>query len=84
MQETPGSWQNRITRALASAEPHTQGYALLVEMKDKGLSSEQAYTLLESLRAGVRAAAGEQREDLLLEMMDIVTGFCPPQRRIWQ
>lgn len=62
MLETPGSWQNRLTRALASAEPRIQGYAVLVEMKDKGLSSEQAYTLLASLRDDARAAAGGQRE----------------------
>ncbi len=48
--------------------------------KARGVSQEAARQALESLRV----TAGESTDDILLEALDIVTGFCSPQQKIWE
>ena len=52
---------------------------LLADFKKRGLDKESMLRSLEELRAG----CDEQDEDILLELMDFVTGFCNPQQRIF-
>jgi len=52
----------------------------LVEFKESGGTQEQAIAILERARGEV----GEAQEDLLLEALDLVSGFCAPDWRIWQ
>ncbi|RQR42800.1 hypothetical protein DIE21_36435 [Burkholderia sp. Bp9140] len=52
---------------------------ILVKYREKGFSSESVYDLLESIRDGVT----EDIEERILELMDIVFGFCSPNMRVW-
>ena len=52
---------------------------ILEEFRDKGMSATSALAVLQSLRAG----ADEPTDDLILEVMDIVVGFCSPHLRVW-
>ncbi len=52
---------------------------ILEEFRDKGMNAASALAVLGSLRAG----ADEPTEDLILEVMDIVSGFCSPHLRVW-
>lgn len=47
--------------------------------KDAGLTQDEARGELDSLRFLLHG----DLEDLLLEVMDCVTGFCAPDLRIW-
>jgi hypothetical protein len=53
----------------------------LRRMKDHGLERAVALECLERLRDD---AALEAEEDRILEIMDVVGGFCSPQMRVWQ
>ncbi len=52
----------------------------LRQMKNEGFEQEVVRNALEGLRKESRT---ELEEDRILEVLDFVTGFCPPERRIW-
>lgn len=58
--------------------------AILLRYKARGATAEQVAGLLQELRAsaqdGVQDAA---REDVILDVLDMVTGWCTPQLRVW-
>lgn len=47
----------------------------LIDFKNHGMDEESMYVSLEELRVG----SNEETEDLLLELMDFVRGFCNPE-----
>jgi len=51
----------------------------LVDFKNRGLDEDSMYGSLEELRLG----SGEETEDILLELMDFVKGFCNPELRVF-
>ncbi len=55
---------------------------VLVAFKSRGGSKEEAYEVLKDVR--VLHQWNEETEDLILEVMDIVSGFCSPSLRIWE
>ncbi|MEO6733209.1 MAG: hypothetical protein ABIN01_18445 [Ferruginibacter sp.] len=57
-------------------------YEILIVMKNDGLDSESAYKLLTNLRNNL-GDLNNQYDDLLLELMDIVTGYCSARLKIW-
>lgn len=52
---------------------------ILVKYREKGFSPESVNELLAAMRNGV----AEDVEDRILEIMDIVSGFCAPNMRVW-
>jgi hypothetical protein len=54
---------------------------LLREYKSHGVTREEVYSLLESLRD---TATNEQMEDRILEVADFVAGFCSAHMKIWE
>ena len=54
---------------------------ILIEMRDGGLDSSFAYKVLEDLRTSMKLT--EVEENRLLDLMDIVVGWCSPSARIW-
>lgn len=52
---------------------------ILVKYRDMGFSSDSVYGLLDVMRVSV----AEDVEDKILELMDIVSGFCSPNMRVW-
>jgi len=55
-------------------------HKILKEYKDAGGMQNDAYVVLESLREDLKDGSSE---DLLLEVLDVVIGFCSPNIRIW-
>lgn len=55
-------------------------HPLLREFEDRGGTGEGAMAVLERLRAEIR---DDGVEDRILELMDVATGFCAVQLRIW-
>lgn len=48
--------------------------------KGNGGQQTEAVRILESVRNEITS---EQSEDIVLELMDFVTGYCSPSARIW-
>ena len=54
--------------------------ALLRRYKAQGVTKDEVYSFLESLR---QAASDEEAEDRILEVSDFVAGFCSPHMKVW-
>jgi hypothetical protein len=50
-----------------------------MKYEERNFRPESVYGLIESMRIGVT----EDIEDRVLELMDIVSGFCSPDIRVW-
>ena len=51
----------------------------LADHRDGGMRQDEAMALLEWLRVDV----GPQHEDTVLDLMDLVCGFCTPKWALW-
>ena len=52
----------------------------LRQMKNEGFQQEVVRKTLEELRKEYK---NESDEDRILEILDLVTGFCSPEKRVW-
>ncbi|MBB3257526.1 hypothetical protein F4827_002391 [Paraburkholderia bannensis] len=52
---------------------------ILVKYREKGFGSASVYEMLDAMRSN----AAEDAEDRILELMDIVSGFCSSNMRVW-
>ena len=58
--------------------------AILLRYQASGVTAEQVAGLLQELRASAQdGAQDEAREDVILDALDMVTGWCTPQLRVW-
>lgn len=73
------SFEEAIRDALAREATLDELCELLREHRDRGLTQRAAYRALQELRPTMDAPA----EDALLEVMDVVSGWCAPARRVW-
>lgn len=79
MNELPIQFRTVIQAALERGALLEELRAILCEYRDTGLSQQEAYATLNALRLG----AGAQLDDRILEVMDVVVGFCAPHYRVW-
>ena len=68
--------KTRLKESLCSG----QSWQALCRLRDEGYTSAQVASALNALRA---EAANEAEEDRILEVLDIVTGWCAPQADVW-
>jgi hypothetical protein len=52
-------------------------------MKRQNISKTDVYQILKHLRSEYITEQDEQREDIIIELMDVVSGFCSPNNKIW-
>jgi hypothetical protein len=72
-------FSNAIQAALAENASIEEIVGILRAYRRQGMSAKSAAEVLEAIRIN----ADEKTEDRILEILDIVTGFCPPERRVW-
>ena len=72
-------YEHAIRDALARGDDLTDYLPILREFRDRGLPRTDALDILQALRA----EANEAVEDRILEVMDLVSGYCAPQCRVW-
>ena len=53
---------------------------ILIKLRDNGMSKFEMLDCLGKLRT----VSGEKTEDVLLELMDFVSGYCNPDLRIFE
>jgi len=56
-------------------------YEMLKEMRNEKMGKEKAYEILVQLRT---SNLTEGQEDMLLDLMDIVSGYCSPNVKLWE
>ena len=70
-----------LESAITSGHSLGQIDSLLRDLRDAGVSRHEAREALETLRA---RALDEATEDRILEVMDIVSGFCNSEISVWR
>jgi hypothetical protein len=73
--------QQELERAIKSDKPLGEIVALLRRYKQRGVTQDQVYSFLESLR---QSAPDEATDDRILEVADFVAGFCAPHMKVWE
>lgn len=85
MNQNMENWKSIIANKLM--EPNVtfgELYRILVEMKKNNLERDIVYESLIEIKNLDAVQAMEPKEDLVLELMDIVTGFCSPHLQLWE
>ena len=57
---------------------------VLFDFKNKNGSQQRAYKVLTELYLLYREQNIEEKEDFIADILDIVTGFCNKEHRIWE
>ena len=70
----------RLAELVEGDQPPRRVAASLRECRDLGLTRLEAIEILGRLRD---RADDEAKEDRVLEMLDIVTGFCSAELNVW-
>lgn len=68
-----------IREAVERGAPLEETVGILRMWCERGLTAEDASRALGRLREGV----DERFEDRVLEIMDVASGFCRPELRVW-
>ncbi|MEM7245845.1 MAG: hypothetical protein AAF533_10910 [Acidobacteriota bacterium] len=77
---TGAEFEEEVRRALASNAGDEALFGLLKGLHATGASRDVAQAALERVRAELK---DEKQEDRVLEMLDVVVGFCSPHQRLW-
>ena len=62
---------------------HTALVELAVQLKDAGLEPIEVYEQFDHFRASLRATGRTVDEDLVMDVMDRVYGWCRPETRLF-
>src|SRR5579872_3278156 len=69
-----------IERALRSPEPFEELRATAAAWFAEGRTEQAVYDLFEDTRAQLRVAGREADEDVVMEVMDCLVGWCSPHQ----
>jgi hypothetical protein len=75
-----GALRQELEAAIRSDMSLEDIVALLRRYKAQGVTRDEVYSFLDSLRA---TAPDEATDDRILEVSDFVAGFCSPDMRVW-
>ena len=82
MSEFPASHIDRLEDALNSIESGGI-YALAVELRDSGLTQAELLAVFDEVRARHQEDADERKYDAVLDVMDLIVGWCSPSQALY-
>ena len=74
---------DRFDRALRSVRPTDELLALARTLKAEGMYQADMFELFDAYRAAHHDDADETRYNAILDTMDVITGWCSVDRRLW-
>ncbi len=81
MSEELKKWHTKLALELSTGDwLMNRLHRVLAEMKNSGMNKDEAYELLASLR---KVCTTGDEEDTILDLMDVVSGHCLAENRIW-
>lgn len=78
MEHTRSALKVLLSAALCSESPIFQAVSAVKAFRARGASAEDLLVVLEELRPTL----SEEQEDAALEVMDVVSGWCSPDRQL--
>ena len=82
MSQLPASHVDRLEDALSSIESGAV-YALAVELRDSGLSQAELRAVFDEVRARHHDDADERKYNAVLDVMDLIVGWCSPANALY-
>ena len=76
--------QDKLEAALQSEQPEDELQNLVVELHAQGNSQKEIYLMFEDFRDHLRRHNRESDEDKILDVMDVIVGWCSPHCRIFE
>jgi hypothetical protein len=73
---------DRVDNALRAGDPLHQLRAVAIEHLSAGMGRQELLDALEGVRADLRSQGREADEDMVMEVMDFLVGWCSPHMRI--
>lgn len=73
-------WQLKLNELLERRVPLEDVTNILKQFKNQNVKQDDILTYLKSQR---KVAASEEIDDWVLEIMDIVVGFCNEKYKVW-
>ena len=74
---------SRLEAALDSADSFGAAFNLAVELRDSGMSQPELLELFDASRARHHDDVDERRYDAVLDVMDLIVGWCSPGRALF-
>ena len=74
--------ETKFESALKAAEPLTELRSVVRELLADGHAREELSDDLERLRVELRGVGRDDEEDVVLEVMDFLVGWCSPQMKL--
>jgi hypothetical protein len=72
----------RIEQAFQSSEPFQQLRSLVLKLLDEGHDRSSVVERFEEARQHFRKADRESEEDVVMDVLDCLVGWCSPQMRL--
>ncbi len=76
------STEELLEQALASPNPALELRSVIMRLNSQGLTKETLLERLERTRETLREAGRERDEDLVLDVMDFLAGWCSPHMKL--
>jgi hypothetical protein len=73
---------NTLEAVLNSPEPRARLREWVIEKSSKGTEKASILKLLEDTRIALRESGRDEEEDIVLDVMDFVVGWCSPHMKI--
>jgi hypothetical protein len=72
----------RIEQAFQSSEPFQQLRSLAIQLLDQGYDRSSVIERFKEARQQLREVDRESEEDVVMDVLDCLVGWCSPQMRI--
>jgi hypothetical protein len=72
----------RIEQALAGPDSLNQLQLLVKKLQSEGLSNDSILQLFEQARQHLREQGRQHDEDVVMELMDFLVGWCSPHMKL--
>ena len=82
MNDSEASHVERLENALNSSKSGAV-YALAVELRDGGLTQAELLAVFDEVRARHHAGADERKYDAVLDVIDLIVGWCSPGQALY-
>lgn len=78
-----GDPSERLRLALATRSPNLLVLELARQLKVEGMSQTEMYRLFEEFRSNHESDSDNTSYDAILDTMDFISGWCPPEQRLF-
>jgi len=77
------NYNHRFEAALKSSDPLESLASFAVELSSNNYNQDEIFQIFDSFRAELRIAGRNSDEDIVMEVMDRICGWCSPHKKLF-